>query len=157
MFQGVYAFAPALHTQVLWKMKVIKTFIITALLFFPKIQLTVHKRFKLSAAVFLYTCTLRLLDYKKRLLELFPPAARALSLASLRSHDLASASLLWGEKLAGNEKCSSRHYRSPVLYGQEKRNSWVQSAKKDKRKTIVNNPRARCVNKMVNHNYDVTN
>lgn len=98
-----------------------------------------------------------LLDYKKRLLELFPPAARALSLASLRSHDLASASLLWGEKLAGNEKCSSRHYRSPVLYGQEKRNSWVQSAKKDKRKTIVNNPRARCVNKMVNHNYDVTN
>ena len=25
------------------------------------------------------------------------------------------------------------------------------------RKTIVNNPRARCVNKMINHNYDVIN
>ena len=26
---------------------------------------------------------------------------------------------------------------------------------KRQRKTIVNNPRARCVNKMINHNYDV--
>lgn len=154
MFQGVYAFAPALHTQVLWKMKVIKTFIITALLFFPKIQLTVHKRFKLSAAVFLYTCTLRLQETFIGIIS--SRSARALvGFVEVTWHGK-RFSFVRG-KIGGKWKMLEQTLQVARSLWVRKKEFLSTECEKRQRKTIVNNPRARCVNKMINHNYDVTN
>lgn len=152
MFQGVYAFAPALHTQVLWKMKVIKTFIVTALLFFPKIQLTVHERFKLNAAVFFYTCTLRL----QFLWELFPPAARAVvGFVEVSWHGKRFSFVR--RKIGGKWKMLEQTLQVARFLWLRKKEFLSTECEKRQKKTNNCNPRARCVSKMINHNYDVTN